>query len=68
MITPPDITELIKTTDHAGYLEPSYLGATAAEYAKAAGMVEDVLTENGSWSRLTVAGMHYKYYVLKDPQ
>lgn len=68
MTIPIDLTDLIKTTDRAGYLKPSYLGTTTAEYAKAAGMVEDVLTENGSWARLTVAGMHYKYFVLRDPQ
>ncbi len=68
MLTPIDITDLIKTTDRYGDLKLNYLGTTTAEYAKAAGMVEDVLTENGSWSRLTVAGMHYKYYVLRDPQ
>lgn len=68
MEIPIDLTELIKTTDRAGYLKPSYLGTTTAHYAIAAGIAENVLTENGSWTRLTVAGMHYKYYILKDPQ
>ena len=66
MKNPVDISQLVKTADQYGYLMPSFIQTAASDTAKASGMVEDVLTKDGVWPKLTAAGMYFKNAILMD--
>lgn len=68
MNTPIDISELIRTADRYGYLMPSFIQTPTSDTARASGMVEDVLTGDGVWPRLTAAGMYFKNAILREAQ
>ena len=55
------LDDLLNTVDAFGHLMPSFLLTPASEEGKAAGLVEDFISSDGPWQRLTVAGMNIRF-------